>query len=166
MTRTQPTASKTGRSSKISKTDAVDATIAKPKASALDIRGMLEKLKLPGVDVAGLVDSRRQDIEALIAANKKAYSGFEAVTRRQREMLAEAMKELQDNAKATLAADGAKKRVSLVAEHAKKALDQALADMKEIAELSATSQKHVMDTLTKRLRESLSETGKRLKRNG
>jgi phasin family protein len=166
MTRTQPTASKTRRTSKISKTEAVDAAIARPKASALDIRGMLEKLKLPGVDVAGLVDSRRQDIEALIAANKKAYSGFEAVTRRQREMFAEAMKELQGNAKATLAANGVKERANLVAEHAKKAFGQALADMKEIAEMSATSQKQVMDTLTKRLRESLSETGNRLKRKG
>ena len=139
-------------------------TSASAKTPLLDVRKMLEKLKWPELNVGGLIDSRRKDIEALMAANEQVYRGFEAVARRQAEMLSEAMKGLKRDAKDTLAADGARARAGRAAELAKEAFGQALANMKELAELSARSQQQVIDTLNKRLRESLSEAGGRLVR--
>lgn len=162
--RTSP--AKTSRSSTAAKAKSskvVKAPTAAPKMPMLDLRGLLSKMKLPGVDVSGLIDSRRKDVAALVAANKQAYRGFEAVARRQREMLAEAMKGLRENAKDTMAAQGASKRVALMAEHVQEAFGQALTNMREIAELSAQSQKEVVETLRKRLREGIDEMGGRLK---
>jgi len=141
---------------------AAKAATLLPKRALLDVRGLLDKLKLPGVDVGGLIDSRRKDIEALLAANEQAYRGFEAVTRRQGEMLAEAMKQLTASAKETFATQGASERTARVASLAQEAFGRALANMKEIAELSARSQKQVVDTLNKRLHDGIEEISGRL----
>lgn len=146
------------------KTNGKDTTSAGAKTPLLDLRKLLEKLKLPELNVGGLIDSRRKDIEALMAANEQVYRGFEAVARRQAAMLSEAMKGLKRDARDTMAADGARARAGRAAELAKEAFGQALANMKELAELSARSQQQVIDTLNKRLRESLSEAGGRLVR--
>lgn len=166
MNRTSSTGTNSTRTSAAAKaaakSTAEDAKTASPKFPMPDLAGLLGKLKLPGLDVEGLIDSRRKDVEALLAANEQAYRGFEAVTRRQGEMLVEAMKGLKGNAKQAVAAEGLSDRASLVATQAKEAFGQALSNMKEIAELSARSQQQVVQTLNQRLRESLSETGERL----
>jgi phasin family protein len=164
--KTRTSAAKTSRASAAAKkksSHVAKVATAAPKAPLLDLRGILDKMKLPGVNVSGLIDSRRKDVAALLAANKQAYRGFEAVARRQREMLAEAMKGLRANAKETLATPGVSKRGAGIAEHVQEAFATALANMKEIAEMSARSQQEVVDTLKKRLRESIDEIGGRLK---
>jgi phasin family protein len=166
MTRTNTTTRKQTRPKTAAKASAkavaAVATPAAPKWPMLDLRRLLEKLKLPGIDVSGLIDSRRKDVEALLVANEQAYRGFEAVVRRQGEMLAEAMKGIKAGAKDSLATKGAVARAQGAASLAQQAFGQALADMKEIAELSAGSQKRVVETLNKRLRESINEAGGRL----
>lgn len=165
MTRTQATAAavKTARLP-AAKAEAEDAKLVGPKTPQLDLREMLDKLRLPGVDVGSLVESRRKDIQALLAANEQAWRGLEAVTRRQGEMLTAAMGGLRENVKETLGTEGTAARVSTVAAHAQAVFDKALADMKELAELSARSQQQVVDTLNKRLREGIGEVGSRIGR--
>lgn len=167
MTRTPAPTRKSTRPKTAAKASAKAAVAvaapAAPKWPQLDLRKLLERLKLPGIDVSGLIDSRRKDVEALLFANEQAYRGFEAVVRRQGEMLAQAMKGIQAGAKDTLVTKGAVARAQSAASLAQQAFGQALADMKEIAELSAGSQKRVVETLNKRLRESISEVGDRLK---
>lgn len=142
--------------------ETVAAETATERKPLLDVRALLEKIKLPGVDVSSLIDSRRKDVEALLAANEQAYRGIEALTRRQTEMLSDAMKGLSAGAKDTLQAKGATERAQRVAVHAQQALGQALADMRELAEMSARSQAQVMETLNKRLREGIDEIGERI----
>lgn len=128
----------------------------------LDIPALLENLRLPGIDVAGLVESRQKDLQALRAANEQAWRGVEAVLRRQGEMLAEAMKQVGENARETMDAKGAKARIGHVGTHARTVFGRVLADMKELAELSARSQQQVVDTLNKRLRDGIGETARQL----
>lgn len=123
----------------------------------LDVPALLDKLKLPGFDVAGLLESRNKDLQALLAASEQAWRGAEAVMRRQGEMLAEAMKLVGENTRETLAAKDAKTRVDHIGSHARAAFGRALADLKELAELSARSQQQVVDTLNKRLRDGIGE---------
>ena len=142
------------------KAKAEDATIVSPAGP--DLRAMLEKLRLPGLDAAWLLDSRRKDVKALIEANQRAYSGFEAVVRRQGEMLAKAMKQLESDTRETFEAQGAGERAGVVSRQAQKAFGQALADMKELAELSVSSNKLVLQALGQRLREGVEESRQRL----
>jgi phasin family protein len=165
MTRTQATATATKTARRpAAKADVEDAKLVGPKTPPLDLRAMLDKLRLPGVDVASLVESRRKDIQALLAANEQAWRGLEAVTRRQGEMLSAAMGGLRENVTEALGTEGTVARVGTVAAHAQAAFDKALADMKELAELSARSQQQVVDTLNKRLREGIGEVGARIGR--
>lgn len=133
-----------------------------PRPALLDIPGALSKLKLPGIDISALIDSRRKDVEAVLAANEQAYRGLEAVAKRQREMLTEAMKSLRASTEETLATQGAAARAGRIAGQAQQALGQALADMKELAELSARSQQQVVQTLGKRLRDGINEASTQL----
>jgi len=84
------------------------------------------------------------------------------VVRRQGEMLAKAMKQLEADTRETFEAQGAGERVSVVSRQAQKAFGHALADMKELAELSVSSNKLVLQALGQRLREGVEESRKRL----
>lgn len=159
MTRTTSATRNTGRKT-TPPADVVDVE----DVSKTGLGALLGKLKLPEVNLAGFTDSRRKDVEALVAANEMAYRGFEAVTRRQVEMLSEALRALKESATETRATQGAKERTTLVISEAQNAVTQALANMKELAEMSAKSQQQVMDTLSKRLREGISEITTGVKR--
>ncbi len=162
----KPSVRKTARRTTTAAGSAGTAPRAAAAPPALDLSALLARLKLPGIDVTDLVESRHKDVQALLAANEQAYRGFEAVLRRQAEMLAEAMKNIDEGARETLATDGTKARVEHVGAQVKAAFGQALANMKELAELSARSQQQVVDTLNQRLREGLGEVGRRLSRAG
>lgn len=145
------TTAKSGAGKK--ETGKADASAAIPKV--LDIRKLLEKLKLPGVDVEALLESHRKDVETLIAANEKAYLGLQALTRRQAEILAEAMQDLQEGTKELLATKGVPDRAGRTASRTKQAFGQALSNMREVAEMAAKSHEEVIAILNKRVHEGL-----------
>ncbi len=164
-TTSRSTSSPRGRAA--AKAEAEDARLVTGRPPVLDLQGLLGRLgdlKLPGVDVAGLLDSRRKDVDALLAANEQAWRGMEAVTRRQGEMLSAALDGLRRDLQATLDAEGASARLGSMAGHAQQALAHALANMKELAELSAQSQHQVLATLNQRLRDGVGEAAARLPR--
>src|SRR5258707_4513666 len=60
-----------------------------------DIIEMLERFKLPGIDAAAIIEPRRNDIEALIAANRVALEGVQSAGQKQVEILLGAMDQLR-----------------------------------------------------------------------
>src|SRR3982750_1126855 len=64
-----------------------------------DMKKMLEQLKMPGIDMAAILESRRKDVEALVEANKSAYEAMQAIARKQTEMMAESMQVMREAAK-------------------------------------------------------------------
>ena len=122
---------------------------------ALDLRKMLEKLKLPGVDVNALLEYHRKDVETLIAANEQAFRGYQALTRRQAEILAEAMRDWREGAAGLIDVKGIPEKASRTAGRAQQAFGQALGNMREIAELAAKSHEQVIEILNKRVHEGL-----------
>ena len=69
--------------------------MANPQMPIMDINQLMEQFKIPGVDVSAIMESRRKDIEALVAANRQAYEGMQKLGQRQAEMLRDAMAEWQ-----------------------------------------------------------------------
>jgi phasin family protein len=113
-----------------------------------DFTKLMSQFRLPGVDFAALVDRERKDIEALAKANRIAFEGWQRLVRRQAEMLRETMKKVvadvsQENAK--------KKRADL----AKEGFEKALANMRELAEITTQSQKEAFDVVRKRIEENV-----------
>jgi phasin family protein len=124
-----------------------------------DLTKMLEQFKVPGVDMSAIVESRRKDIEAIVEANTTAYESMQAVARKQQEMLARAMQDIQAAASSGIS-DPAKQ-----AEVARDAYLKAIDDMKDLAEIARKSQADAMASITQRANEHMEEIKKMLQRN-
>jgi phasin family protein len=118
-----------------------------------DMKNMLAQLKMPGIDMAAILESRRKDVEALVEANKSAYESMQAIARKQTEMMAESMKVMQEAAKG--AADPGKQT-----EAVRSAFEKTIADMKELAEMASRSQSDAMVHITQRAAEHMEEIKK------
>ena len=114
----------------------------------LDFTKLMSQFRLPGVDFAALVDRERKNIEALAKANRIAFEGWQRLVRRQAEMLQETMKKVVADAGQE---DATKKRAGL----AKEGFEKALANMRELAEMTTQSQKEAFDVVRKRIEENV-----------
>jgi phasin family protein len=112
-----------------------------------DFTKLMSQFPLPGVDFATLVDREQKNIEALTKANRIAFEGWQRLVRRQAEMLQETMQKVVADASQL----DAKKRVDL----AKEGFEKALANMRELAEITTQSQKEAFDVVSKRIEENM-----------
>jgi phasin family protein len=117
-----------------------------------DLQTLMTQFSIPGVDLAAVVEARRKDIDALVAANQAALEAAQALARKQTEMLTQAMKDIQQATRDAAAGDPAKQSAN-----ARKAIDKALADMRELAQMAQDSQKEALAHLTERANANLQE---------
>jgi phasin family protein len=122
--------------------------VAVGETPALDFTKLMSQFQLPGVDFAALVDRERKNIEAVAKANRIAFEGWQRLVRRQAEMLQETMKKVVADAGQE---DAIKKRAGL----AKEGFEKALANMRELAEITTQSQKEAFDVVRKRIEENV-----------
>jgi phasin family protein len=116
-----------------------------------DLGKLIEKFKLPGIDVGAIVESQRKDMEALAEANRQAYEGIKALAQRRNEILKEALVEWQEAMKDATGKDALTKR----AEMAKKGVQQAIANFRELAEMEAQSRSKAWKVVQDRFQENL-----------
>ena len=109
-----------------------------------DFTKLLSQFRIPGVDFASIVDRERKNIEALAEANRVAFEGWQALIRRQSEILQEAMADASQE-------DALKRRADL----AKDRFESALNNMRELAEMATKSQKDAFDVVRKRVEENM-----------
>lgn len=115
------------------------ATGIKRSAPAIDLQKFLNGFKLPGVDLESIVEGQRADIEAVALANKRANEGMKALAKRQAETMREAVVEWRAAVRELPAIDAselAARRTDL----AKQAIQKALGNARELAEMMANSQ--------------------------
>jgi phasin family protein len=124
-----------------------------------DIQKIMDQFKVPGVDMPAIIEARRKDIEALVAANKAAFESMKALGAKQTEMFKEAMQGIQESAKASGKGVGAGdpgKQAELV----RNACSKAIADMQDLAEIMRKSQADTMGHITQRANEHVAEIKK------
>ena len=124
-----------------------------------DLGKLVEKFKVPGIDIGAIVDSQRKDMEALAEANKQAYEGIKALAKRRNEILQEALAEWQEAMKDATGKDA----MSRNAERAKKGVQQAIANFRELAEMEAQSRSKAWKVLQDRFQENVANLQKLLK---
>lgn len=125
-----------------------------------DLTKMFEQLKVPGIDVTAIVDERRKDVEALIAANKAAYEGMQALASKQTEIFQQAVQGIQDAAKGMASGADTGDAHARQAELARKAYEKTLTDMKDLAEIARKSQTDAMASITQRATQNMLEIKK------
>ena|SRR5689334_21907951 len=123
----------------------------------LNIEKLLERFRLPGVDLPALMEAQRKNVQALQEANQKAYSGALALAKRQTEILEETMSEWQSAAKELTAKGSLENAASKQAEFARKAIAHAIDNMRELAEMAVQSQADAYAVIGKRVRAGIDE---------
>ena len=126
--------------------------------SKFDMSKVLGDVKIPGFDLQAIMDAQRKNIEALNAANQAAVQGMQAVAQRQAEILSQSMSEVSSVAQ-QLASVGSnpQEMTTKQAELVRKAFEQALANMRELAEMVSKSNTEAFAIINKRVTESLQE---------
>src|SRR5664279_31152 len=84
------------------------------KMPNFDFTTLMKDFKLPGVDLATIMDREKKNIEALAEANRVAFEGWQALVQRQAEILQESIKRAVGTVQGE---DGGTKRMDL-ASHA------------------------------------------------
>jgi len=111
--------------------------------------------KLPGIDLAAILESRRKDLEALGQASSAALGGVQAIAQKQVAILQSALSGLQSLVTKPTAQDGAP------AAHAGEAVQQAvkksLADIQELVDTAYRAQSDSVAVVTKRVAEHVEE---------
>jgi phasin family protein len=125
--------------------------------SQFDMTKMLSEYKLPGVDVNALVEAQCKNIEAVAAANKLAVESVQAIAKRQAEMLNESMAAVSNAAQEIAKAENPQDMTAKEAELARDALEKALANMRELAEMVGKSNTETFEVMNSRFKESLQE---------
>jgi len=116
--------------------------------AAFDFTKMLQQFQIPGVDFASIIERERKNIEALAEANRIAFEGWQNLVRRQSEILQDSMKRAVEDAKNQTALKNG-------AELARSAFETALANMRELAEMAAKSQRDAFEVIRKRVEENM-----------
>jgi len=105
---------------------------------------------------ARLVASRVEDLGAIAEAGRKSYAGIDTVIKRHRDMLREALGELQSVAKVMRIA-GPRESISRLDELGSGALHLTLNNIRELATLAAATQNEALKLLERRLKTDLDE---------
>ena len=135
------------------------ATTAKAKSPPLaDLGKALSKFKLPGIDIAAIVASQRQDMEALAEANRQAYEGIKALAERRNQMLKEAFGKWQEAMKGASGTEMLTKQAEL----ARQGVKDAIANVRELAQMEAKSRKQAWKLVQDRFEENLAQLKKLL----
>ena len=131
-----------------------EASAAEP---FVDFTKMFEQFKMPGINMAALVEARRHDIAALSQANKIAYEGMQELARKQAEILRATLQEIQSSVTETA---GRAQPVALdghLAELVEQAIQKALSNMRELAEVAVKTQTDAFTIISKRAMENVNE---------
>lgn len=123
----------------------------------VDLTKMLEQFKVPGFDMAPIIESQRKDMEALVEANKATYEGMQALARKQTEIMTQAMQTMQESARGMATGGAGAPDAGKQTELVRTAYQKALNDMKELAEMARQSQADAMAAITQRATKSLQE---------
>ena len=121
---------------------------------------LLKQFKMPGVDVNAIIESRRKDMDALIAANQATAAAMQKVAMKQTEILTQALQAAQDSAQALAKGVGGAIDPMKQADLTRKAYEKALADMKEVGEIAQKAQTTAMSGITARAQQSAQEMTK------
>lgn len=122
------------------------------------IKEMVEKFKLPGVDAQALVEQQRNNINAAVETMRITADGTHSVAKRQLELFHAASTQLLSMFSET------KLKPEERAELAKKAFDAALAGSRELYDITAKASEEAFSVARQRVTEGVEQLRKHIER--
>ena len=129
------------------------AAPATQERSLRALAATLSKIELSGL-AGWLVKGWREDLDAVVEAGRSSYAGLQQVVERQAGMIKEAAAEWR-TASVVMREIGPKATVRHLDKLAMASLELALADVRELADLAARSQRDAYDIVTQRINRNL-----------
>ena len=117
-----------------------------------DFNELLKQMQMPGVDLESLMQEGQKNIEAVQEANRAVAEGWQSMTQKQMEIFQETMQRWRESTgeMATGAPD-----MEQQAQAAREGFEQALANMRAMAEIAAESQTKAMEIMRQRFEENM-----------
>ncbi|AUN29189.1 phasin family protein [Niveispirillum cyanobacteriorum] len=122
-----------------------------------DFQKAFTEFKLPSPDFEGVVAAQRRNVEAIVAANQLAVEGYQAVARRQAEIIRQSLEETSTIISELMTPGTPEDKVAKQAALVKASFEKASANLKELSELVAKSNSEAAEVLSKRVKESIEE---------
>lgn len=119
-----------------------------------DFGGIFRAFASPVLDLAGIADMQRKNMEALMEANRVAAEGYQVLLRRQAEILQESVSAASDVMHTALRNGNSAEKGS---ELARTAMEQGFAHMRELAELVSKAHTDAFSVVQARMKSSLDE---------
>lgn len=133
--------------------------------SDLRIPGLSDKMPamptLPGTEV--LAAAQKRNLDTLAAANKLALDGMQAILRRQGEIARAAIEDASAMASRLGGTADIQQRLAFQTEALKDSFERTTANIRELAEMIATSNTEVVDLLNRRVFEAFDELAEALR---
>lgn len=123
----------------------------------MDFTKVMADFKLPAVDMEALLASQRRNIEVFSAANRVALEGAQAVAKRNMEIVQAAVAEMTEAMKALTGTDAPQAKAAKQAELMKAAYEQAVANMRELAEMIQRANGEALALINQRFAETMDE---------
>lgn len=118
---------------------------------------MMEQFKLPGIDVAAIMQARRKDFDALAAANQVALQGMQSLGQKQAEILQTTLTQLQSLVQQVTLSGSTTEKSAKAGELVQQALHNTLTNMQELAEAGYKAQSDTFAVVSKRAQENIQE---------
>jgi phasin family protein len=132
--------------------------MADPTKTFTDMfKSLGEQLKVPAFDMHRIMEHQQKNIEAMTRSWQAVGAGAQEVARKQREILDAAVKDMTAMAKEYQPGGSAQEAVAKHAEFAKKAMEAAIANTRDIAELTRKSAGEALAIVHDRMKESFDE---------
>lgn len=129
------------------------------KLPSFDFDELLKRFQLPGVDLGGLIESERKNIDALREANQALLEGWQELASQQRSILEATMQQWQKAMSGGLpgSAGAIQEAMGEQAQLTREAFEQALENMRSLAEISARSQNKAFEVIRRRIEQRIEE---------
>ena len=124
-----------------------------PEKLAAAMRGQ----GLGAVDMGAVVEAQRRNLEALAQANQVAADGMRALAERQAEILRQGMEQAASAMGTMLSSGSPEDKAARQTEFAKGAFERAIANARELAEMTTRAQSEAGDVIARRMAASMDE---------
>jgi phasin family protein len=124
-----------------------------------EIMKLFGSMKMPAAEhLQMLAEAQKRNLEAMVAANRLAMEGAQAVARRNLEIMQQSMAEMAQSVQGMVALDGnPAQKAQQQAEAMKTAYERAVTNMKELSDLIQKSNGEAMEVLNRRFAEAMEE---------
>ena len=113
-----------------------------------------EQLKVPQFDMSKIMEHHQKNLDAMSKSWQAVAGGAGAIATKQREIMAAAIKDVTEMAQSYKPGGNPKEAMAKQAEFAKKAMEAAIANTRDIAELVQKSSAEAFKIVQDRMKES------------